>query len=150
SLTLINAAGVITLRDQSATIVNFVSYGGSTGLDGDANQSLTRSPDTTGSFTLHQLASGTGGTLFSPGTRVNGSAFSPCAPLGRVEVAPSSATVEVGGQQQFTARAFDASGNEISGVIFSWQSSNPGTATIDSTGKATGVSPGSAQIRATG
>lgn len=153
SLTLINAAGVITLRDQSATIVNFVSYGGSTGLDGDANQSVTRSPDTTGAFALHQSASGSGGSgglLFSPGTRVNGGAFIPCPPIARVEVSPSSATIEAGAQQQFTARAFDAAGNEVTGVIFSWQSSNPSVATIDQNGRATALAAGLTQIRASG
>jgi uncharacterized repeat protein (TIGR01451 family) len=150
SLTLINAAGVITLRDQAATIVNFVSYGGSTGLDGDANQSVTRSPDTTGAFALHQSASGSGGSLFSPGTRVNGTAFSPCPPIARVEVSPASAIVEAGAQQQFTARAFDTGGNEVTGVIFSWQSSNPSVATIDQNGWATALAAGLTQIRASG
>jgi uncharacterized repeat protein (TIGR01451 family) len=151
SLTLINSTGVITLRDQAATIVNFVSYGGSTGLDGDANQSVTRSPDTTGAFALHQSASGSGGSPFSPGTRVSGTAFTPCPPIARVEVLPSSATVEAGGQQQFTARAFDTGGNEVTGVIFSWQSSNPSAvATIDQNGRATAVAAGLTQIRASG
>ncbi|HVQ36775.1 MAG TPA: lamin tail domain-containing protein, partial [Pyrinomonadaceae bacterium] len=150
SLTLINSAGVITLRDQAATILNFVSYGGSTGVDGDANQSVTRSPDTTGAFTLHQSAAGSGGPLFSPGTRVNGSPFSPCTPIGRVEVSPLSATVEAGAQQQFTARAFDSNGNEVFGVIFVWQSSNTAAATIDQSGRATALAAGSSLIRATG
>ncbi len=63
---------------------------------------------------------------------------------------PASATIEVGKQQQFTARAFDAGNNEIPGVIFSWQSSNAAVATIDQNGLATGVGPGTTQIRATG
>lgn len=150
SLTLINSAGVITLRDPSATIVNFVSYGGSTGLDGDANQSLTRSPDLTGAFTLHGSAGGSGGSLFSPGTKVDGAPFASCAPIARIDVSPSAATIDLGGQQQFTARAFDAGGNEVFGVIFSWQSSNTSVATIDQNGLATGKSVGSTEIRASG
>ena len=160
SLTLINSAGVITLHDQAGAIVSFVTYGGATGLDGNANQSLTRSPDITGAFTLHQSAGGSGGPgglLFSPGTRVDGTAFTPCPSIARVEVSPSSATVEVGGQQQFTARAFDDGGNAVAGVIFSWQSSDTSTATIDQHGRATALSARGAggagstiQIRATG
>jgi uncharacterized repeat protein (TIGR01451 family) len=153
SLTLINSAGVITLRDQTATIINFVSYGGSTGVDGDTNQSVTRSPDTTGPFTLHQSVVGagdSGGPLFSPGTRVSGAPFSSCTPLSRIEVSPSSATVEVGGQQLYTARAFDFAGNEVSGVIFSWQSSNPAVATIDQSGRTIALSAGTTLIHATG
>ncbi|MGI9065958.1 MAG: lamin tail domain-containing protein, partial [Pyrinomonadaceae bacterium] len=153
SLTLINAAGVITLRDPTATIVNFISYGSSTGLDADSNQSLTRAPDTTGTFSMHQSAGGSGGLPFSPGTRLNGSAFTACPPIARVEVSPLSATVEAGALQQFTARAFDAGGNEVSGVIFSWQSSDTSAATIDRNGRATTLSAGlrrSTLIRAMG
>ncbi len=148
-LNLINSGSVITLRDPSATTLNLVSYGGSTGLDGDANQSLTRSPDATGSFTLHQPASG-GVRPFSPGTRVNGGPFSTCSPVARVEVSPLAATINVGGQQRFTARAFDAGGNEVSGVIFSWQSSSTSIATIDGDGVATVISVGVTEIRASG
>ena len=152
SLALINSAGVITLRDQSATIINFVSYGGSTGVNGDSNQSVTRSPDTTGSFTLHQSSVGdvSGGSLFSPGTRSSGAAFSPCTPISRIEVSPLSATVEAGSQQQFTARAFDPGGDEVAGIILTWQSSNPAVATIDQSGRATALSAGSTLIRAIG
>ncbi len=150
SLNLINSAGVITLRDQAANILNFVSYGGSTGVKGDANQSVTRSPDKTGAFTLHQSAAGVGGPLFSPGTHIIGTPFNPCTPISHVEVSPSSTTVEAGGQQQFTARAFDDAGNEVSGVIFTWQSSNAAAATVDKNGLANALSAGSTQIRATG
>ncbi|MDQ6652871.1 MAG: lamin tail domain-containing protein [Acidobacteriota bacterium] len=148
-LNLINSSGAITLRDQNSGIVNLVSYGGSTGLAADANQSLTRSPDSTGGFTLHQPAS-EGARLFSPGTRVNGAAFSICSPVARVEVLPSLAAIELGAHQQFTARAIDAFGNEVAGVIFSWQSSDTSVATIDQNGLATGISAGSTEIRAAG
>ena len=60
-LSLTNSGGVVTLHNQSGAIVTFLSYGGSTGLNGQANQSLTRSPDVTGPFTLHQSATGNGG-----------------------------------------------------------------------------------------
>jgi uncharacterized repeat protein (TIGR01451 family) len=140
---------VITLRDQSAVIVGLVPYGGSTGLDGGANQSLTRSPDLVGKFTLHLGASG-GARAFSPGTQLSGRPFDACSPIVRVEVSPSSATIQVGGKQQFTARAFDSNSNEIPGVIFSWQSSSRSIATVDHNGLATSVSVGSTEIGATG
>jgi uncharacterized repeat protein (TIGR01451 family) len=150
SLTLINAAGVITLREPGGNIANFVAYGGSTGLDSDDNQSLTRAPDITGTFAKHGAASG-GARLFSSGTQLNGSPFSSCGPaIARVEVAPASATIDAGQQQQFTARAFDSSNNEVAGVLFFWQSSNTGVATIDRNGLTTGLTAGSTQIRATG
>jgi len=48
------------------------------GSEGGQNQSLTRDPDLTGGFVLHTLATGSGGTLFSPGTRVDGTPFDGC------------------------------------------------------------------------
>jgi uncharacterized protein (TIGR03437 family) len=150
SLSLLNSSGAIILSDPSGTPVNFVSYGGSSGLNADANQSVTRFPDINGSFAPHQTASG-GARLFSPGTRVTGAAFGPCmAAIDHVEIVPSSANEVVGTQKQFTARAVDASNNEVGGVIFSWQSSNTAVATIDQHGLATTVSPGSSEIRALG
>lgn len=149
-LSLVNGGGVITIQDAANTLVNLVTYGGSTGLDADNNQSLTRSPDITGNFTQHLVATG-GARAFSPGTQLNGAAFSSCTPaIARIEVSPSSATINAGAQQQFTARAFDAGNNEVAGVIFSWQSTNTTAATIDENGLATGQSAGSTEIRATG
>jgi uncharacterized protein (TIGR03437 family) len=150
SLSLVNSAGAITLQDQAGAIVNLVAYGGSSGIDADNNQSVTRSPDIAGNFAQHQTASG-GARLFSPGTQINGAPFSSCsAAVARVEVSPATATIEVAGQQQFNARAFDSANNEIPGVIFSWQSSNTSVATMDQSGLATGVAAGSTDIRATG
>ena len=64
------------------------------------------------------------------------------APISRIDVSPASATIEQGQKQQFTARAFDAGGNEVFGVIFIWSSSNPTVASIDQNGLATGFTPG--------
>jgi uncharacterized protein (TIGR03437 family) len=151
SLALGNTGGLITLRDQVGAIVNLVNYGGSTGLNGNADQSLTRSPDLSGAFALHQPASGSGGRLFSPGTQLTGAAFSSCTPaIARVEVSPSKAAIEIGAQQQFAARAFDAGNNEVPGVLFAWQSSETNVATIDQSGLAESISPGSTEIRASG
>jgi uncharacterized protein (TIGR03437 family) len=150
SLSLVNSSGVITLEDAAGMIVNVVTYGGSTGLNADNNQSLTRFPDITGSFAQHLTASG-GARAFSPGTQGNGAPFSSCtAAIERVEVSPAAAMINLGQQQQFTARAFDAGNNEISGVIFTWNSSNTAVATIDQNGLATAVSPGATEIRASG
>jgi len=76
-LSLINSGGVITLRDAAGAPVTFVTYGADAGLQGDTNQSLTRSPDITGNFFPHKVALGSRGNAFSPGTRVDGSFFLP-------------------------------------------------------------------------
>jgi len=147
-LSLTNGGGAVTLRDSAGTTITSFTWGGSTGLNGDANQSMTRSPDITGNFVLHQAASGNGGRAFSPGTRVDGGAFAFCNPFVRIEVTPTSATIDAGAKQQFTAKAFNASGNEVAGVIFSWQSSNTAVATIDQNGLATSSTTGSTDVRA--
>jgi hypothetical protein len=150
SLSLTNTGGVITLRDRAGNSVDSVAYGGTTGLNADANQSLTRSPDITGPFTLHSSASGSGGRLFSPGTMLNGAPFALCSPISRIDVSPMAATIEQGQTQQFTARAFDAGGNEVFGVIFIWSTSNQTVVGIDQNGLVTGFTPGMAEIRASG
>jgi len=145
-----NAEGAITLQDQTGAIVNLVAYGGSSGIEADNDQSVTRSPDITGDFEQHLAASG-GARPYSPGTQINGSPFTSCTPaVARVEVLPATATIDAGAQQQFTAKAYDAANNEIPGVIFTWQSSNTAVATIDQNGLATGISAGTVEIRATG
>ncbi|HJT67705.1 MAG TPA: lamin tail domain-containing protein [Pyrinomonadaceae bacterium] len=75
ALSLVNGGGVVTLRNPTGEIVTSVAYGSAFGLRGDQNQSLTRSPDITGALTLHSTAPGSNKTLFSPGTRLDGSAF---------------------------------------------------------------------------
>ena len=71
-LSLVNSGGVLTLRNKSSEIVTSVAYGTSLGLRADQNQSLTRAPDVTGSFSLHSAASD---RAFSPGTQIDGAAF---------------------------------------------------------------------------
>ncbi|HPF91819.1 MAG TPA: lamin tail domain-containing protein, partial [Flavobacteriales bacterium] len=75
-LGLNNTGDDVVLRDGSSTTIASFTYGG----EGGDNVSLTRAPDLTGGFVVHSLATGSGGTLFSPGTMVDGSTFSGCAP----------------------------------------------------------------------
>ncbi|MGB7924612.1 MAG: Ig-like domain-containing protein, partial [Pyrinomonadaceae bacterium] len=70
-------------------------------------------------------------------------------PVSTIEVTPVSATITIGGTQQFTARAFDANHNEITGVTFTWTSTDESVATVDQNGLATSVGLGTTQIRAT-
>ncbi|HXI92095.1 MAG TPA: lamin tail domain-containing protein [Blastocatellia bacterium] len=77
-LSLNNGGDTITIKDNLAVTVTSVSYGSS---EGSANQSITRSPDITGGFTTHSTATGSGGSLFSPGARVNGAPFTTTDPV---------------------------------------------------------------------
>ncbi len=75
SLGLNNSGDDITLNNGSSDIA-MVSYGS----EGGDNQSLTLDPDITGTlpWVKHSVATGSGGTLFSPGTLINGSQFTGC------------------------------------------------------------------------
>ena len=64
-----------------------------------------------------------------------------------VVVTPDSATLEPGGTQQFTAQFFQ-NGHEKK-ALFSWSSSDPSVATVNSTGTVTAVASGEATITAT-
>ena len=76
ALGLNNSGDTVTVTDGGSDTVLY-SYGS----EGGSNQSLTRDPDITGldPLILHTLAIGSGGTLFSPGTQIDGTAFSGCS-----------------------------------------------------------------------
>src|SRR5438132_8868484 len=69
--------------------------------------------------------------------------------LTRVDVSPLTATIPATGAQQFSAHGFDQFGNEITGLSFTWESTNTNAATIDQTGLATGINQGQSTIKAT-
>lgn len=71
-LSLTNSGDSINLKDNTGATVDSINYGST---EGNANQSITRSPDIVGSFVPHSTASGSGGARFSPGARVNGTPF---------------------------------------------------------------------------
>jgi uncharacterized protein (TIGR03437 family) len=147
-LSLNNSGGVITLRDKSGAVVSSMSYGASVGIAGDANQSVTRAPDVAGSFVLHEGAPDSQGQAFSPGLKVNGSPFLPEPAVSLIQVSPTTGQILTGANLQFSAHAFDVQGHELSDVIFRWNSSNPSTISIDSTGIARALSSGLAEITA--
>ena len=124
-----------------------------------SNQSLTRSPDaevgaTGGEHIAHSTAAPAEGRLFSPGTRLDGTPFG-SPPITRVRVLPPAATIDAGGTQGFTARAFsNASGSEVEveNVSFTWDVSDPSKATVSpvtgATTTARGIRGGNTAIRA--
>jgi Lamin Tail Domain/IPT/TIG domain len=77
-LSLNNGGDKITIKDNTDATVTSVTYGST---EGNANQSITRSPDVTGGFVMHSTAQGSGGALFSPGSRVNGAPFTTTDPV---------------------------------------------------------------------
>ncbi|MDL1909111.1 ExeM/NucH family extracellular endonuclease [Chloroflexi bacterium CFX6] len=74
-LGLNNAGDTVTLNNGTSDVVSY-TYGS----EGGDNQSLTRDPDVTGGEPLvkHATATGSGGALHSPGTKIDGSQFAGC------------------------------------------------------------------------
>ncbi|MFN8386340.1 MAG: ExeM/NucH family extracellular endonuclease [Anaerolineales bacterium] len=74
-LGLNNTGDTVTLNNGAVDVASYAydSAGGD-------NQSLTRDPDITGADPLvkHSTATGSGGALFSPGTKIDGSQFAGC------------------------------------------------------------------------
>lgn len=70
-------------------------------------------------------------------------------PVASVTVTLSAGSVVVGGTSQATAVMKDANGNVLSGRSVSWSSSNASVASVSTSGLATGVAAGTAQIIAT-
>jgi uncharacterized protein (TIGR03437 family) len=147
-LSLLNGGSTVTLLDPSGTPVEQMSYGDDVHLPADNNQSLTRAPDLTGNFTPHEQAARSAGRPFSPGTHPDGTPFNPTAPVARITVEPANAEIETGAQQQFIAHAFAASGAELSGVIFGWQTSDAAVAPIDAQGLARALKAGTSEVTA--
>jgi hypothetical protein len=69
--------------------------------------------------------------------------------IGVVTVSPNPATVGVGQTQSFTASAVDLHNGSVSGPSFTWGSDNVAVATVNTSGLATGVAAGTANISAT-
>lgn len=133
-LSLTNTGLTILIRDGAGHLITEFSYGGTTGLDGNADQSLTRSPDIFGNYQLHALATGAGGRTYSPGTLADGEFFLPRAgQLTSLTLTPASNSCVAGGRVQFRARAFDQFNRPIRNARLAFASSDQSIASIEST-----------------
>ncbi len=75
-LGLNNGGDTVFLRTADGDLVTGATYGS---IGGD-NQSITLDPDISGgAYVKHSTATGSAGALFSPGTLIDGSAFSGCS-----------------------------------------------------------------------
>ncbi|HSE25082.1 MAG TPA: lamin tail domain-containing protein [Pyrinomonadaceae bacterium] len=147
-LSLTNSGGVITLRNSNGTIITSVTYGSAVDLPADQNQSLTRSPDIDGQFTLHTVAA-EDQSRFSPGTRVDKSGFTSTPAIANIVLNPVSAKLIIGETVKFSAVALDESSAELGDVIFKWHSSNLDLLQIDDAGLAKAIAPGTVVVTAT-
>lgn len=65
-----------------------------------------------------------------------------------VTVSPPRATIFVGGTLDLRATVTAENGEPVTDITPSWSSSEPGSVTVDATGRLLGVAPGSATVRA--
>jgi uncharacterized protein YjdB len=70
-------------------------------------------------------------------------------PIHHVTVTPSNPRIKEGETVQLTATAYDASNNVITGIAFTWTSSNTNRATVSQTGLVTARQDGNVTISAT-
>ncbi|HEX2092168.1 MAG TPA: DNA/RNA non-specific endonuclease [Longimicrobiaceae bacterium] len=140
-----------------STVVDQVSFGGTASLCGSFGTTANLS-NTTAAIRNNNGCKYTGSipadfSVAAPAPRNSGSPVFICpvddTQPATVTVVPVSETVTVGSTQAFMAKAFNAFGQEISGVAFTWTSSNTAVATVSGTGVATAVAAGTANITAT-
>lgn len=75
---------------------------------------------------------------------------SPTVTLDNIAVTPTTVTLDAGQSQALTATGRSASGATVSGVTFSYNSSNTGVASVTSSGSVVGVAAGTATITVSG
>ena len=68
--------------------------------------------------------------------------------VARVELTPSDATIPVGGEMSFKARAFDSLGEEVENAPASFDTNAQSVANVDASGLARGLAPGVANVGA--
>lgn len=111
-LSLNNSGDTITLKNAGGVTILEHSYGSEAG----DNQSISRDPDLTGSFVKHSEISAAAGSLFSPGTKVDGSTFGAAPPPvnHNPELDPiGDQTIAKGDTLSFMVSATDADGDEL-------------------------------------
>ncbi|MGN6593688.1 MAG: Ig-like domain-containing protein, partial [Terriglobales bacterium] len=86
------------------------------------------------------------GSSSSGGSNNSGGNTTPT--LASITVSPAAPSIAVGATQAFTAAAKDSTGAAMTGLTFTWTSSNTAVATITSAGVATAVAAGTTQITA--
>ncbi len=70
-------------------------------------------------------------------------------PIATVTIAPSSASLDVGGTRDLVATVTDANGATVFGRVVLWNASTPAVATVSTTGRVTAVTAGTSTITAT-
>jgi uncharacterized protein YjdB len=118
---------VITYSSSNTAVATVSSLGVVTGL-------------AAGSATITATSEGKSSSVTATVTAV---------PVATVTVSPGAFSLAEGQSQQLVATAYDSLGNVLPGRPFTWGTSNPTVATVNSTGLVTVLSDGTATITAT-
>jgi uncharacterized protein YjdB len=70
--------------------------------------------------------------------------------LRSIEVSPTSVTLDIDDEQQFTAAGYDQYDDEMPGIVVTWTSSSETVGTVDETGLFTAIAAGETTITAEG
>ena len=142
-LSLNNSGEVIGVKNASG---DWVLYFDSDALSNNPNESYTRFPDVSGNFVQH--ASNTS-SLFSPGTKTDGTAFSTQFVVESITVQSAGGTLlsSLGGSLQLTALVLPSFASNLS---VNWSvSAGSAVASVNSSGLVTGLANGSVWVIAT-
>jgi hypothetical protein len=117
----------------------------------ESNNESVGTIDGTGLFTALGIGDTTITATGNAGVSGNASVTVQAAPvLNSIEVSPSSVTLYVGEDQQFTASGKDQYGDPIATGTINWESNNESVGTIDGTGLFTALNLGDTTVKATG
>lgn len=100
-----------------------------------------------GSGRVEAKANGTTRIVVTSGGRADTATVRVRQVAASVAITPASEVLRIGRQLQFTATARDRNGNTVANPSFSWSSSRPAVAEINSSGRVTGRTIGSTAIR---
>ncbi len=104
----------------------------------------------TASGVVAAIAPGSAQIIASAGSRTGVASLTVIpTPVASVVVTPTTASLTVGGTQQFTASTVDAAGAVLAGRSVTWSSADPTRVTVSASGLATAVAAGSTTISAT-
>jgi uncharacterized protein (TIGR03437 family) len=131
-LSLTNGGLTLIVRDADGGLVTELTYGGTTGLAGDNNQSLTRSPDISGGFVEHATVAAANGRRFSPGLRTDGTPLNECpARLSAILLSTLSATLSRDETISLQAKPVDFYGRSLPSAAVNFTSDNATVVSVD-------------------
>jgi DNA/RNA endonuclease G (NUC1) len=136
-------------------IVDYVGYGTGSGgancFEGATAAPTLTNPNSDSRGAGGQDTNNNGGDFTAgPATPHNGTSTGPVAgPLDHVTISASGTVVIVGATLQLTAIAKDANEVTVPGATFLWSTSDPAVATVDQTGKVTGVAASATPVTIT-